>query len=1043
MAMSVKHPGENTLAAFVEGRLPVAETAALDEHLDACETCRALVVAAARASLDGEGDAGGAVAPPSAPPERDVRFGRYTLLDVLGRGGMGVVYAAHDSALDRKVALKVLRGDLAARIGLDLASARLLREARIAARLSHPNVVTIYDVGSHDGHVFIAMEYVDGQPLSAWLDAGPHPASAILERFVQAGRGLAAAHAAGLVHRDFKPSNVMVGTDGRVRVTDFGLAGWTGEETSGGGSHSEPASDKETRTAGVLGTPLYMAPEQHRGERAGPLADQFSFAVALHEALYGRGAHEGRTLDELAVSKERGPAEPPLGGEVPERVRSALLRALRPRPEARFTSMDALLTALAPETASPWRRMLAVAGGLLLLALGSLGAYLLGAGPSQVCAGGEQKLAGVWDDARRQAMLSAFHATGVPYAEDAARASAALLDAYTREWVVARRDACEATQVRKEQLEAHQALRMMCLDERLEAVRALGTFFTRADRDVVEHAVEAARALPPLSHCADLRALTARVPPPTDPAVRAKVEALGVKEAEAQALMRNGKYREGLDVVRVALEEARATGYQPLEARLAALKGEAETQVGDAPAAEKTLREAVLAAEAGRDDVTAARAWTSLVFIVGRREQRFDEALTLGQHAQAAIVRLGNAELDMARLLATRGSVLWAKGDYAASLKDAEESLAIRQRLLPEDHPDLALSLSQLATTYGSLSRFDEARESQRKALAIQEKAFGPHHPTVAMTLFNLGLLLHTTDRQDEGEACYRRALDILDGAGLGEHPLIPRLLAMMGTLASGRGDHARAVQLAERGRDLAVKLQGPEHPSVALSLVALGRLLSRAGRNAEAFAALERARAIFEKALGPEHPNVAMVLSSLGKAQLRDKQYAAARATIERAIAVRTKALGPDTDMVGEDLDNLGVVLLRQGRPAEALALHRKALSLFEKRTGQDSYDAAVVLSNLIEALVVLRRYAEALPLAERALAIREKLGPEGGSLTVALSDLGMVAVHLGRFDLALPALERAVKQPETDDNRESLTRARRYLERARAERKGASRPP
>ncbi|MFY0573513.1 protein kinase domain-containing protein [Cystobacter fuscus] len=318
---AMEHPGENTIVAFVEGRLSAAEATAFDAHVDICESCRSLVVAAVRASLTTGGAEDEAVVAPASglgPLERGVRFGRYTLLDVLGRGGMGVVYAAYDSVLERKVALKVLRGELAARLGVDLASARLVREARIAARLSHPNVVTIYDVNSHDGQIFIAMEYVDGRSLSTWLDEGPHPAEAILERFVQAGRGLAAAHAVGLVHRDFKPANVLVGLDGRVRVTDFGLAGWTSEDASGEGPAGGcSSSSRVSRAAGLLGTPLYMAPEQHRGERAGPLADQFSFGVALHEALYRRGAFEGNSLEELAASKARGPAEPPIGGGVP------------------------------------------------------------------------------------------------------------------------------------------------------------------------------------------------------------------------------------------------------------------------------------------------------------------------------------------------------------------------------------------------------------------------------------------------------------------------------------------------------------------------------------------------------------------------------------------------------------------------------------------------------------------------------------------------------------------------------------------------------
>ncbi|WNG52133.1 serine/threonine protein kinase [Archangium minus] len=1034
----MRHPGENTILAFVEGRLPIVEANALDAHIDTCESCRSLVVAAARASLaTGSKDHEVVQEPASglAPLEHGARFGRYTLLDVLGRGGMGIVYAAHDSALERKVALKVLRGELAARIGVDLASARLLREARIAARLSHPNVVTIYDVDKHDGQIFIAMEYVDGQPLSAWLNEGPHPTRAILEHFVQAGRGLAAAHAAGLVHRDFKPANVLVGKDGRVRVTDFGLAGgWTSEESSGAGATGGAHAFEGTRTEGLLGTPYYMAPEQHRGERAGPLADQFSFGVALHEALYRRRPFEEKTLEELALSKERGPVEPSMSGEVPERVRRAVLRALRPRKEERFASMDALLAELAPKESVLSRRVGLGMGLLALLGLGAIGARALGT-PSQVCSGGEQKLVGVWDAERKRTMLEAFRATGASFAEDAAQLSAAILDGYTREWVEARRDACEATQVRKEQLEAHQALRMMCLDERLEEVKALGTFFTRADKGVVERAVEAARALPPLSRCADLRALSEKVPPPTEPAIRAKVEALGVKAAEVHTLVNAGRYKEALALLRELRAQASATGYQPLEAQLAVLQGEAEEQLGDGKAAEKSLREAVLAAEAGRDDVTVARAWTKLVFVVGSRLSRFDDALALEAHARAAIVRLGNAELERARLLASRSGVLRFKGDYQASLKDAQEALAIQRRLLPEDHPDLAQTLNDAASTCTSLSLYDEAREYHERALAIREKAFGSRHPKVAISLFNLGLVFQITEKSEEAEARYRRSLEIMEQASLGEHPLVARLLMAIGRLEIRRGEEERAFQVHERALALAEKLHGPEHPDVAMALLPLGPLLANRGRLDEALAVLHRARAITEKALGPDHPDYGQILLDLGLLQARGMQYAAAKESLERARTIYAQAFGPEHFSVGLCLDNLGQVLFQEGRHAEALATHRKALALYEPSFEPDSADKAVILLNIAEALIALRRYAEALTTAERALAAQEKdLGPESPMLASSLSAMGVAAFHLGQLEVARASLERAVTLRENGYSREALARARRYLARVRA---------
>ncbi len=300
-------------------------------------------------------------------------LGRYRVLGVLGAGGMGVVLRARDDALDRVVALKLVRGEVA--VETPESRARILREAQAMARLSHPNVVQIHDVGEVDGQVFVAMEYVRGQTLGEWIDAlapsltPEQRRRVILEHFVAAGRGLAAAHGAGLVHRDFKPANVLVGEDGRVRVTDFGLARSAGEAPA-----SEASTDagwlheSMTRTGAVVGTPAYMSPQQIVGEAIDARSDVFSFTVALYEALHGVRPFRGAGAVELRESMLRGQVDAGDPTRVPPWMRAVLLRGLAFEPGARYPTMDALLEALSEDPELRRRRRRRIALGLVVAA---------------------------------------------------------------------------------------------------------------------------------------------------------------------------------------------------------------------------------------------------------------------------------------------------------------------------------------------------------------------------------------------------------------------------------------------------------------------------------------------------------------------------------------------------------------------------------------------------------------------------------------------------------------------------------------------------
>ena len=547
--------------------------------------------------------------PPREPGSRDEpsvgpRLGRFTILERLGAGNMGVVFTAYDDVLDRKIAIKVLRG------GGAEASIRLMREAQAMARVDHPNVVTVHEVGTSDDQVYVAMEFIRGVTLQVWQREPGRRWQDIVEAYIQAGRGLAAAHAAGLVHRDFKPSNAMIDADGRVRVLDFGLVRAQGDATPvplDTSASRHPIAVQLTHAGDVLGTPAYMSPEQIRGQEVGPASDQFGLCVSLYEGLYGHLPFPGDSLGALfrSILRERLP-EPPRGSRVPTWVRAALTRGLRADPKARFGSIDALLRALG--AGSTRRRHVAIGVAVGAVAAAAIAGFLAArAQAPAVCGGAAAQIAGAYGPPVRARIERTLSAAGPAIDAELRPAVIAALDAYARAWTDTHRDACMA-HVRGEQSDLMLDRRMACLAQRRAALGEASTVLREADAGVALEALRIVRELPAIGRCSELDVLASEVAPPSDPAVAVAVEEVRRALARAGALLRAGEIDEALALAARSVEEALRSDYRPLAAEALLVRSRLGLPVTEDPADDERLTRAMLTAIGSGVDEVAAEA---------------------------------------------------------------------------------------------------------------------------------------------------------------------------------------------------------------------------------------------------------------------------------------------------------------------------------------------------------------------------------------------------------------------------------------------------
>ncbi len=916
----------------------------------------------------------GTLTPAPREPTPPRRLSHFVLLEQIGAGGMGVVFAAFDERLERKVAIKLVRPQ-----GQASWQERLVREAQALARLSHPNVVSVHEVGElAEGGVFIAMEFIKGESLRSWQAARHRDWREVLATYVLAGTGLATAHRAGVVHRDFKPDNVLVGDDGRVCVVDFGLALATAASSEEPAATVAPheASPESAQPSALAGTPGYMAPEQLHRRALDARSDQFSFCVALYEALYGE-----RPFADRAFLGH--PGTVPSRRERPKALHArwlweALERGLALEPAARFPSMEALLRELTRDHGRARRRLSWAGAALALLAATGLTASWLQAAPP--CPLDPTELAGTWDEAQRARVHSALLGTGLPYVPRVATAVEAALDHYASQWLQASKDACEATHVQHSQSADLLDRRMECLASRKSSLRATAEAFVSAPAQAAGNSAVLLEELDDLALCADPALLRQGLPPPPDTRTAAKVEQVRRGLARGKALIAAGDLPGAATELGSAEQLAAQVRYPPLRAEVLHAQGTLQIARGELATGVATLYEALQAATKHRHDELQADIWLSLARDAGMLHQPLDEARAWVRQADAWVRRLHpTSDLPLLNVELARGNVQLAGGQHREAVATYGRALEAAAALGVEE-TQLVRLLRGRAIALTALGEGKKALADHQRVLAITRAAWGDEHPEVAITRRALGLLqIERLGAIAEGERELVEALRIFRTSHGPDSAHVAECEQALSLAGMYRGDYASALTHAERAEALFSRQLGATHRRRGEALMAIGVLRFMTKDLTGSLQAYQQARGILEASLGAEHTDVGFLLSNIGETLLALGDADAALQHFERALAVLRKSWGPEHPNLATPLKGLGLACLARGRHALALGALKQSLALRERSGPGDPQELAETRWALARTLAALSRAPERQrALASAALKSYRTLGPE-----------------------------------------------------------------
>jgi serine/threonine protein kinase/tetratricopeptide (TPR) repeat protein len=865
-----------------------------------------------------------------------VAIGRFLVTSRVGQGGMGVVYSAYDPQLDRRVAVKVVRDLGRDEQEIERARRSLEREARAAAGLGHPNVVTIYDSGITGDSFYVAMEFVAGSTLRQWLRRQERTWTEIVRIFIAAGRGLQAAHAAMLVHCDFKPDNVLVGEDGRPRVADFGLVKHTSlraEPPSLTDVHAPTLRSAEAGST-IGGTPSYMAPEQHDGVGIGPHSDQFAYCVALYEALFHAHPYPSRedprradVCDgELAKAHERGP--------VPRAIVREVLQGLRREPQARHPSMqvlvDRLERALRRRSLARWGLLGAAATSLA----GVMGHAFASGEPIDPCADAAVAIEATWSEQTRTDVRS--HLEGVAGPTEA-EALTDRLTAHAEGWGRMRHESCEATHHRGEQSAELLELRTACLDRNLHAFSQVIAHMQGPSPVQAGMAQQLVEWLPPAESCAAdvVRArMTVRSAHlgQTDRSRDAESERAYLEVAaqldDARLELLVGRRADALALATAAEQAARAAGLRYLEAEATLVRTFLRIEAGELQGAEAELRRALaLATEADDADIAAqvvvallrlprqggpkvenrpllvdlGRAWaarTRRTTVLRAQidleaatdidaDGKHDQALAIIDGALAAMAADGLQDHTVAgKLHMVRGQVLEAAG----RLQDAEvelSALLARQRpRLPAGHVDLGNTTFLLGDVLRQLLRPARALPLMEEARSIYAARLGPYADRTLSAERNLGEIWQDLGEPTKAARAFEAALSGHQRAHGYFQPKQVTYLSELAELEHETGELVRARAHALAALTIAAKVFGREHPVTLAVGITLGKVALDRGELELARALLQTA---YERLHGPKDDPAWAAEAAWHLARLAMRSSPPDR---ERALALTDEAL-------------------------------------------------------------------------------------------------------------------------------------------------------
>ena len=872
------------------------------------------------------------------------RLGHFEIVGSLGSGGMGVVFEGRDTVLERRVALKILHPSR----GGTVAPARLLREAQALAKLSHPNVVTVFEIGMAGDDPFVAMELVEGQTLLAWIDE-QRTWREVLDVFIAVGHGLAAVHALGLVHRDFKPSNVLIDSRGVPKLGDFGLVTRVEDASVAAIVGDEIASSLTlTQSGSLLGTPAYMAPEQRLGVAVDARADQFSFAKSLLEAL-------------------------PDGA--PTALQPILSRALAEAPADRYPDMEALLAALARVRRGNRARWIAAGSTVAVLAAVSV-AWGFGRAQSaaEPCVRPTDRLAKVWSPVRRTALLSHLTAIDPVLGQQRFGLAAGVLDRGGDRWLDQRVDTCQAARSSRQSGELVDR-RMSCLDRALLEIDDTAAVLERTtDRVSLDNAMKAAIALPTLDDCADVAALLELLPRPTNPVQRAEADALAREAVAIDVARRTGGIKT-TDVsarANAAVERARKLGDPDTLARALRSLAEIQRELEAGRPLDDTLREAITQASAAHDDRLVSELWSTLLLMLGTQHE-VDEARTAIPAAEAALARTRSTTELYVRFLDSKALALTINNDLPGALATLETAAKLLDDAGAASPVSPLRSLvvtikGRIANTHAVAGHFEQAIAGYREVIPLMIALYGTDHPAVMQMYFNLGIALRRKGDNAGALAAFQEATRIGE-ARLVPSPSLAELMFAVGSTQVAMGKQEEAIPMLKRGVEMERATLPAGDARLADALSPLASAYIDTGHYPEGKQALDEVIAILEKRPGAPDEKLAIAYSNRGEwagqtdhcdqawpdfdhalaiylelkmasdaydvmilraeCQLETKQWAAAVTSTERVLAAHDAS----PEQHAEALFDHGKGLWNLGRRADGIADVRSARDALDKK--------------------------------------------------------------------------------------------------------------